>query len=136
MKLTEYLKDAGYPGLLPLIVYVLHIVHTGFHYGIEEYGCDVENLAMDLYEWFKTAPCKREYFRKLGEELVNSSALFSQHLNTCWLTLVPALQVEERWDMSQKYFLEYLPKQKTFKATEKNERYICVCKSLNDEIKT
>ena len=38
--------------------------------------------------------------------------------------------------MSQKYFLEYLPKQKTFKATEKNERYIRVCKCLNDEIKT
>ena len=82
LKLTEYLKAAGYPDLLPVIVCVLHIVHTGFHYGIEEYGYDVENLATDLYGWFKTAPCKRGDFRKLGEELLNSSALLSRHLNT------------------------------------------------------
>ena len=135
-KLDEHMKDLGYSGLLPLVVYVLHIVHTGFHYGIEQYGSVVENLSLDLYGWFKTAPCKREDFRDLGEELANSSALFYRHLNTRWLTLVPALQkVEERWDTAKKYFLEFLPQQKTFKTTEKNEKYTRISKCLKDEIK-
>ena len=48
-KLDEHMKDLGYSGLLPLVVCILHIVHTGFHYGIEQYGSVVENLSLDLY---------------------------------------------------------------------------------------
>ena len=51
------------------------------------------------------------------------------------MTLVPALQVEERWDTTKKYFSEFLPQQKTFKTTEKNEKYTRISKCLRDEIK-
>ena len=48
-----------------------------------------------------------------------------RHVETRWLTLVPALEkVLERWDASKEYFLEYLPKQKDFKkGAAKNDRY-------------
>ena len=46
-------------GLLPLIVCVLHIVHPGFHYGIEVYVSDV-----GFYGWFKIASFKRKILER------------------------------------------------------------------------
>ena len=53
------------------------------------------------------------------------TALFYRHVETRWLTLVPALEkVLERREVSKEYFLEYLPKQKSFKkVAANNERY-------------
>ena len=54
-KLMEPMQD----GLFPLIVCVLHIVHPGFHYGIEVYASDV-----GFYGWFKIASFKRKILER------------------------------------------------------------------------
>ena len=43
-----------------------------------------------------------------------SEALFYRHAEHQWLALVPALQLEERWEISKKYLLEFLPSSKVF----------------------
>ena len=44
------------------------------------------------------------------EVFSRNEALFYRHVETRWLTLVPALmKAEERWDESKKYFMDYLP---------------------------
>ena len=55
---------------------------------------------------------------------IKSETLFYQHVESWWLTLIPALKkVEERWDQS-KYFMEFLTLKKDFeKTTQQNLRY-------------
>ena len=62
-------------------------------------------------------------------------SLFYRHVETRWLTLVPALEkVEERWNDAKKYFLEFLPTTKDFsKSTESNKRYVKIVESLRKE---
>ena len=54
-----------------------------------------------------------------------NEALFYRHLETRWLTLVPALiKIESRWDQTKAYFLEFLPTTKDFVSlTNSNKRY-------------
>ena len=125
-KLNEKLLYLGFHGLLPLVVCSLHIVHKAFHCGCVQYGSEFESLAVDLHGWFKIAPCKREDIHALSKELGESSPLFQRHVESRWLTLVPALQkVEEHRKPAKKYFEEFLPSQKDeFKRYKsKNERY-------------
>ena len=75
---------------------------------------------------FKKSPCKVEDFIALAESLsFKTDALFMRHVNTRWLTLTPAPElVLKRWDDCKKYFLDYVPNKKEYKATiPKNKRY-------------
>ena len=75
---------------------MLHVVHNGFHYGVQECGNEFEKSAIDLHGLFNIAPCTREDFQKIDEGLSEGYTIFIRHLNTRWLTLVPALEkVEE-----------------------------------------
>ena len=137
-KLNEKLLSLGFHGLLPLVVCCLHIVHKAFHYGCVQHGSEVESLAVDLHGWFKIAPCKREDIHAVSKELGESSPLFQRHVESRWLTLVPALQeVEEHWKPAEKYFEEFLPSQKDeFKRyTSKNERYGRIIQKFKEEEK-
>ena len=127
-------EGTNHPGLMPWNPCVLHKVHTGYHNGIMEYGHDVENMAFDLHSWFKISPCKREDFVMVTVDFQSeiifavfnkNESLFYRHVETRWLTLVPALEkVEQRWLSAKKYFLEYLPSTKDFsKSTASNKRY-------------
>ena len=54
-----------------------------------------------------------------------SETLFYRHVESGWLTLISALKkVEERWDQSKQYFMEFLTSKKDFeKTTQQNPRY-------------
>ena len=144
-RVDAYLREGtNRSGLLDFHPCPLHKVHTGFHRGICTYGHDVENLAFELHSWFKISPCKREDFMLVSVEFCSEivfavfnrdEALFYRHVETRWLTLVPALEkVEERWDDAKKYFIEYLPSTKDFqKCTKSNKRYIKIVESLKKE---
>ena len=69
-KLKEPMQDS----LLPLIVCMLHIVHTGFHHGIKMYASDVEKIAMGFYGWFKIASFKPILARLFGRCYIAVSA--------------------------------------------------------------
>ena len=51
--------------------------------------------------------------------------MFYRHVESGWLTLISALKkVEERWDQSKQYFMEFLTSKKDFKkTTQQNPRY-------------
>ena len=61
-QLDKALKEKGFKALLPLITCTLHVIHSGFQKGLNSYGYEVEELAFDLYYWFRIALCKREDF--------------------------------------------------------------------------
>ena len=63
------MRSLGYNRLIPLVPLALNTVHNGFHYGTVAYRNEVENRAIDLYGWFKIAPCKWVGFQLVGEEL-------------------------------------------------------------------
>ena len=104
-RLDEKMKEEGHPGLLPFEPCVLHKAHGGFHKGLLQYVQDVEHLSFELHSWFKIAPCKREDFVQVTVEFQNeiiftyfkkSETLFYGHVESRWLTLIPALRkVEE-----------------------------------------
>ena len=132
-RLDQQLKENLHHGLIPFNPCVLHKVHTGFHNGLLEYGKDMVDLAFDLHGWFNIAPCKREDFIQAAVDFQNEAlfvvferneALFYRHVECRWLTLVPALQkVEERWNQTKKYFLDFLPTIKNLVTarTQKNQ---------------
>ena len=43
--------------------------HNGYDKGILVHGTEVENLAFDIYSWFKIAPSKPEDFMQVAAEL-------------------------------------------------------------------
>ena len=136
--LNEALKKSGKHGLLPLFVCCLHIVHNAFHKGIDVFGQESEQLAFDLHAWFKQAPCKEEDYRELSEDVtIENESLFLRHLNTRWLTLVPALlRVKKRWEDARYYFLTFVKTKKEYKnSLPKNKKYARIEGSLKDEIK-
>ena len=117
-RIDEKRKEEGHPGLPPFDPCVLlHNTHGSFHKGILQYGQDVEHLSFELHSWFKIAPCKRGNFVQVAVEfqkeiiftyLKKSDTLFCRQVESQWLTLIPALKkVEERWDQSKQYFMEF-----------------------------
>ena len=113
---------------------MLQKTHGGFHKVILQYGRDVEHFSFELHSWFKIAPCKREDFMQVAVEFQNeiiftyfkkSETLFYGNVESRWSTLIPALKkVEERWDQSKQYFMEFLNSKKDFeKTTRQNPRY-------------
>ena len=97
-KLDSKLKESYlHPGLFPFNPCNLHKCCNAFHKGITIYGKDSENLTFELHAWFKISPCKREDFLQVVFQLQSieyfskNKALFHHHVETRWLTLVPAL---------------------------------------------
>ena len=110
---NEWTKEAGYHGPLPLMPCNLHVVHNSFRKGLNAYGEDAEQLCLDLFYWFKLSPCKREDFRDIVEKLDFEEINFVRHVQSRWLTLLPAVErVLKNYSAVKKYFLEEIPKQK------------------------
>ena len=59
------------------------------------YGEEPEELAFNMYYWFKSAPCKHEDFLKLeqGMDMEIHQSSFLHHINFQWLTLFPAIEI-------------------------------------------
>ena len=81
---------------------------------------------------------KISYFRTKAAtcQLVNET-LFLRHVNSCWVTLTPALQrVLERWEDERNYFLVFLANDKKKKKDlAKTGRRSRIVKALKDHKK-
>ena len=133
--INEELKVQGLPGLLPFIPCNMHVVHNSFREGLKLYGQSSEQLAIDLFYFFKRSPCKREDFLDVEQELGFDEELFIRHVQCRWLTLIPALKrIVKNFEPLSEYFLKELPKtaaqNKTVKLLEKNESYSRICRLL------
>lgn len=128
--LNEQKKCMGLAGLMPFIPCNMHVAHNAFRKGLSTYGSQAEELSIDLFYYF---PCRRDDFAKVQEEVGFTEEMFIRHIQCRWLTLIPAVdRVVKNWEALVQYFLTELPKSKSWKLIEKNEKYKRICRKLND----
>ena len=133
--LNDHLKSLGFTGLVEFMACNIHTVHNGFKYGLSEYGQLAEQLAIDLFYWFKAHPARKEDYFKTQNELGFDEQLFIRHVSCRWLTLIPALtRIVDNWEPICSYFLKELPKvareERRERALEQNDSYKRICKAL------
>lgn len=133
--LNDQLKSLGFPGLVEFMPCNVHFVHNGFKYGLSEYGQLAEQLAIDLFYWFKAHPAHKEDYFKTLTDLGFYEQLFIRHVNCRWLTLIPALtRIVDNWEPICLYFMKELPKaareEKTEKVLDQNESCRRICKAI------
>lgn len=109
--LNDHLKNLGFPGLVEFRV------------------CQVaEQLAIDLFCWFKAHPARKEDYFKTQNDPGFDEQLLIRHVNCRWLTLIPALtRIVDNWESIRSYFLNELPKaareEKREKVLDQNEGF-------------
>ena len=54
----------------------LHVVHNSFKKGVEAYGEDIENLSIDLFNFFKLSASRRENYAAIQQKLDLDEAVF------------------------------------------------------------
>ena len=134
-KVNEHVQTKGLPGLLPFIPCNMHVVHNSFREGLKVYGQEAEELAIDIFYFFKHSPCKREDFLEVEASLGFDEELFIRHVESRWLSLLPALErIVKNWEPLVQYFLTTLPKtaaaSRTLRMLESNIRYNRICRML------
>jgi len=133
--INKHKKESGLNEIVDFVPCPLHVVHNAFRKGLEAYGDNAEELAIDLFQWFKSHTCQREDFTAVQQDLGFDEELFIRHVQCRWLTLLPALErVEKHWEAAKKYFLKDLPRESKINKTDKllanNSRYIRICEKL------
>ena len=99
----------------------LHVVHTTFRKGIESYEEDIENLCIDLFYFFKLSAARREDFLKIQQKLDLDEVVFLRHVESRWLSLLPAAErVKDQFPAPLEYF-KRLPE--ADRKIRGNERY-------------
>ena len=99
----------------------LHVVHNSFRKGVKGYGSDVEILCIDTYYFFKLSPPRREDYADLQQKLNLNEFVFLQHVQSQWLSLIPAIErVRKQFPALKEYFRK-LPD--SDKNIAKNARY-------------
>ena len=99
----------------------LHVVHNSFRKGVEGYGSEVENLCIDIYYFFKLSPPRREDNADVQQKLNLDEFVFLWHVQSRWLSLIPAIErVRKQFPALKEYFRK-LPD--SDKNIAKNARY-------------
>ena len=100
----------------------LHVVHNSFRKGVEGYGSDVENLCIDiLHYFFKLSLPRRDDYADEQQKLNQDEFVFLQHVQSWWLSLIPAIErVKKQFPALKEYFRK-LPH--SAKNIAKNTRY-------------
>ena len=99
----------------------LHMVHNSFRKGVEGYGSDVENLCINVYYFFKLSPPRREDCTDEQQKLNLDEFLFLWHVQSQWLSLIPAIERVRKQFLALKEYFRMLPD--SDKNIAKNARY-------------
>lgn len=106
----EFKKETG-KRLIELDSCNTHTVHNGFKKGLEVFGDDVSDFAIQLFHFFDGEPLRLEEFKKIQIKLEVDQHKFIKHVSSRWLTLhESASRIIEQWDVIREYFLKWLPK--------------------------
>lgn len=111
---------------------LIHICHNSFHKGIAQYGFKAEELCLNLYYFFKRSSARRSDLFDAEQALGLDELMVLRHVQSRWLSLVPAL--ERLVDISsaiKKLLLEDLPK--SDKSIGKNDKYLAIKKALESK---
>ena len=98
-----------------------HVVHNSFRKGVEGYGSDVENLCIDIYYFFKLSPPRRKDYADVQQKLNQDEFVFLQHVQSWWLSLMPAIEKVRKQFPALKEYFRKLPD--SAKNIAKNVRY-------------
>lgn len=109
--LCEQKKSIDLPPLVQIGTCCLHVAHSAFGKGVQEYGQQAVDFMIDLYYFFKLSPVRQEDLHDIQIDLECDEVFLKKHVETRWLTLVPAAErVISQWPALKKYFGTQLPK--------------------------
>ena len=95
--LTKDLQTQLNPDLINIGTCNIHKVHNAFSAAVDNFGDDVELLAIELFQFFKYSPGKREEFETVQEKLGIKNHVFLRHVECRWLSLQDvAIRLEEQ----------------------------------------
>lgn len=91
-KLNDTLKSKGCEPTIDIGTCSLHPVHTAVTKGLATLDFDVDQLAGDIYFWFKMSAARREDYGKVQNEVLLDSVgeFFIRPVSSLWLSLGPA----------------------------------------------
>ena len=93
----------------------LHVIHNSFRKGVGGYLC------VDIYYFFKLSPPRREDYADVQQKLNLDEFVFLWHVQSWWLSLIPAIErVRKQFPALKEYFRK-LPD--SDKNIAKNARY-------------
>lgn len=125
--INQTLIETNNHGLVDISTCNLHVVHNSFGKGLEVYGNQIEELAVDIFFWFKSA-ARREDYSTIQSSLQLEEHAFFKHVDCRWLSLLPVVdRLLEQYDGLKTYFMD-LPKKDS--KVESNVRYIRIRKKL------
>ncbi|MEW8547687.1 MAG: hypothetical protein AB2693_29620 [Candidatus Thiodiazotropha sp.] len=109
-KIDNAVKEAGAPGLVDVGFCYIHTVHNAFKAGNQVFGMRALDFAMNVFYWFHMYPARDEDLKKIQKDENMENLKFLRHVDSRWLSLVPALhRIHEQLPAVKKYFLQYIP---------------------------
>ena len=132
-KMNQLKKEKGYPELVqsPRSC-LIHVCHNSFQAGLKKYGSDAEELCLNLYYFISKSPARREDLLVIEEALGLDELVLLRHVQSRWLSLVPALQrVISMKAALVKLFVDELPKND--KNITKNDKYWTIRNALESK---
>ncbi|KAJ6643983.1 hypothetical protein Bhyg_08948 [Pseudolycoriella hygida] len=103
----------------------IHIIHNGFKKGLDEYGKNIADLSINLHYFFYGESLRSEEFRTIETKHGKAHHRFIKHIPTRWLTLLEStLRIIEQQNVTEEYFLKYIPKSRPESSTLKAELYM------------
>ena len=132
-KMNQLKKEKGYPELVqsPRSC-LIHVCHNSFRAGLKKYGSDAEELCLNLYYFISKSPARREDLLVIEEALGLDELVLQLHVQSRWLSLVPALQrVISMKAALVKLFVDELPKND--KNITKNDKYWTIRNALESK---
>ena len=93
-KLNAIKKEKGYQQLVicPPRLFDPYVCHNSFKKGLSKYGYNAEELCLNLYYFFKRSSCQRQDLFEIEESLGLEELILLCHVQSCWLSLIPALE--------------------------------------------
>ena len=124
-ELATTLNERSKTAVLKLGSCLLHKVHTGYCKGIKALKFDLNQFFYDIHYFLKLSSACREDYKHL-EGTANLIAVYAlKHSSICWLSMkYVAVRILKQCDNLLAYFIDFLPKQNTFKSTIKTQNVL------------
>lgn len=123
-KMNESLALENSPELVDFGTCTLHKVHNSFSKSISSLSLDIDQLANDIFGFFKLSAARREDLNEIQKLLDCEQKFALRHVNSRWLTLGPVInRIIVVYPSLNEYFLKFLPHQKNFSSLQQNSRY-------------
>ena len=71
---------------------LIHVCHNSFRKGLSKYGSNAEKLCIGLFYFFSKSSCRHADLLEIEESLGLEELVPHCHVQSCWLSLVPALE--------------------------------------------